>query len=67
MLQLDKIKTKYAKTILDIKFPKQCKQEQLIPTFANVRLTMKGSNIKLKHHIAHIIIEDEYTKLQQRH
>ena len=30
----EKIKTNYMKTILDIKFNKQCKQEQLIPTFA---------------------------------
>ena len=46
-------------TILDIKFLKQCKQEQLLSAFANVRLSTKGSNIKLKHRIARIIIEDE--------
>ena len=51
------------KTILDIKFLKQCKLKQLIPTFANVCLSMRGSNIKLKYRIAHIIIED---KLDQR-
>ena len=45
-------------TILDIKFLKQCKQEQLLSAFANVRLSTKGSNIKLKH-VARIIIEDE--------
>ena len=33
------------KTILDIKFLKKCKQEQLIPTFANERLSTKGPNI----------------------
>ena len=60
----EKIKTKYMKTILDIKFLKQCKQEQLNPTFANVRLSTKGSNFKLKHRIARIIIEDE---LQYKH
>ena len=60
----EKIKTKYMKTILDIKFLKKCKQEQLIPTFANVRLSTKGSNIKLKHRIARIIIEYE---LQYKH
>ena len=54
-----KLKKKYVKTILDIKFLKQCKQKQLIPTFANVCLSMKGCNIKLKYRIAHIIIEDE--------
>ena len=47
------------KTILDIKFLKQCKLKQLIPTLANVCLSMKESNIKLKCRIAHIIIEDE--------
>ena len=47
------------KTILDIKFLKQCKLKQLIPTFANICLSMRGSNIKLKYRIAHIIIEDE--------
>ena len=45
------------KTILDIKFLKKCKQEQFIPTFANVRLSTKRSNIKLKHRIALIITE----------
>ena len=56
-------KTKYVRTILDIKFLKQCKQEQLIPTFANVCLSTKGSNIKLKNHIAPIIIK----QLQYKH
>ena len=41
----EKIKTKYMKTILDITFLKKCKQEQLIPTFANERLSTKGPNI----------------------
>ena len=60
----ENIKTKYVKTILDIKFFKECKQEQLIPTFAKARLSTKGSNIKLKHRIACIIVEDE---LQYKH
>ena len=60
----ENIKTKYEITILDIKFFKQCKQEQLIATFANVRLSSKGANIKLKHRIARIIIADE---LQYKH
>ena len=60
----EKIKTNYMKTVLDIKFHNKCKQEQLIPTFANVRLSTKGSNIKLKHRIARIIIEYE---LQYKH
>ena len=53
------IKTSYVKTSL-----KQCKQEHLIATFANVRLSTKGSNNKLKHRIARIIIEYE---LQYKH
>ena len=52
------------KTILETKLLKQCKQEELIPTFANVRLSTKGSNIKLKHRIARAIVEDE---LQYKH
>ena len=60
----ENIKTKHVKSILDIKCLKQCNQEQLIPAFANVRLSIKGFNIKLKHRITHIIIEDE---LQYKH
>ena len=60
----ENIKTKYVKTILDIKFLKQCKQEQLLPTFTNVRLYTKESDIKLKHRIARIIMKDE---LQYKH
>ena len=55
----EKTKTKYVKTISDMKFLKQCKQEQLIPAFANVCLSANTSNIKLKHRIACIFIEDE--------
>ena len=60
----ENIKTKYEITILDIKFFKQCKQEQLIATFANVRLSSKGANTKLNHPIERIIIADE---LQYKH
>ena len=31
----------------------------MIPTFANIRLTTNGNNIKLKGRIARIILEDE--------
>ena len=47
-----------------MKLLKQCKKEQLIPTIVNVRLSTKGYNIKLKHCIVRIIIEE---KLQHRH
>ena len=60
----ENIDTKYVRTILDMKLLKQCKKELLIPTFINVRLSTKGYNIKLKHCIVRIIIED---KLQYRH
>ena len=60
----ENIKTKYEITILGIKFFKQCKQEQLITTFENVRLSSTRANIKLKHRIARIIIADE---LQYKH
>ena len=60
-------KAKYAKILIDIKFIKACKQEYIIPTFANVELSIKGKNNKLKHRIARIIMEDEMTyKCQQK-
>ena len=42
-------KAKYTKILLDIKFIKTCKQEHIIPTFANIKLSIKGKNNKLKH------------------
>ena len=60
----ENIKTRYEKTLLDIKFRKICKVEHLIPTFANIQLGTSGINIKLKHCIARIILEDE---LQHKH
>ena len=54
----ENIKTRYEKTLLDIKFLKLCKVKHLIPTFANIRLASNGNNIKLKHRIARIILED---------
>ena len=32
------LKTKYQRVILDLKFIKTCKKEELVPTFANVGL-----------------------------
>ena len=60
----ENIKTRYDKTLLDIKFLIVCKVENLIPTFANIRLATNGNNVKLKHRIALIILEDE---LQHKH
>ena len=60
----ENIKTRYEETLLDIKFLKICKAEHLIPRFVNIRLGTSGTNIKLKHRIACIILEDE---LQHKH
>ena len=60
----ENIKTRYEKTLLDIKFLKICKVEHLIPTLANIQLATNGNNTKLKHRIARIILEDE---LQHNH
>ena len=48
----------------DIKFIKLCKQENLIPTFANIKLSLKHSNNKLKKRIARILME---TEIQNKH
>ena len=40
----------------DIKFIKLCKQENLIPAFANIKLSLKHDN-KLKKLIARIVME----------
>ena len=60
----ENIKTRYEKTLLDIKFLKICNVEHLIPTFANIQLATSGTNVKLQHLIARIILEDE---LQHKH
>ena len=45
---LENLKTRYMKVQTDIKFIKVCKQENLIPTFANVKLSLRHNNNKLK-------------------
>ena len=61
------LKTKYQKVILDLKFIKTCKKEELIPTFANVRLSLKHGSAKLKKRIIRIIMESEMqVKYQER-
>ena len=60
----ENLKTKFEKVTLDIKFNKICKREGLIPTFANVRLSIKHQNLKLKKRISRIVMENE---LQAKH
>ena len=54
---LENLKTKYMKVQADIKLIKSCKQENLIPTFANIKLSLKYNNNKLKKRIARIVME----------
>ena len=42
------LKTKYKKVILDLKYIKTCKKEELIRTFANVCLSVKHGSAKLE-------------------
>ena len=53
---LENLKTKYVKVQADIKFIKLCKQEKLIPTFVNIKLSLKRNN-KLKKLIPRIVME----------
>ena len=61
---LENLKTKYIKVQADIKLIKSCKQENLIPTFANIKLSLKYNNNKLKKRIARIVME---TEIQNKH
>ena len=61
---LENLKTKYMKVQTDIKFIKVCKQENLILTFANVKLSLQHNNNKLKKRIARIVME---TEIQNKH
>ena len=60
----ERLKTKYMKTVADIKFIKSCKIANAIPTFANVNLSTQYGSYKLKKRIARIIMENE---LQCKH
>ena len=57
ILSLENLKTKC------MKFIKLCKQENLIPTFANIKLSLKHNN-KLKKRIVRIVME---TEIQNKH
>ena len=52
------------KTLVDIKFIKSCKLENIISTFAKVKLSLKQSNCKLRLHIARLVMEAE---MQNKH
>ena len=56
---LTSLKTKYQRVILDLKFIKTCKKEELVSTFANVRLSVKHGSAKLKKRTSRIIMESE--------
>ena len=52
----------------DIKSIKICKRGGLIPTFANVRLSIKQQNLKLKRCVSRIFMENELqTKHREKH
>ena len=63
----EKLKTKFEKVTSDIKSIKICKRG-LIPTFANVRLSIKQQNHKLKRCVSRIFMENELqTKHREKH
>ena len=61
---LENLKTKYVKAQAGIEFIKDCKNENIIPTFAKVKVSLEYSNHKLKSRIAKIVMEAE---LQNKH
>ena len=56
---MEHLKTKYMKTLPDIKFIQPCKTENMKPAFAKVKLSLKHSNYKLKFHISGSVMEAE--------
>ena len=60
----ENLKTKHVKVAADIRFIKSCKNENTIPTFAKVNLSLKHGNYKLQLRIARIVME---TKPQNKH
>ena len=55
---------KYSKVNQDINYIKTCRRENLIPTFAKVKIAIKIDNDKLKQKLARVILD---TELQQKH
>ena len=56
--------SKHRKIQLDVSFIKQCKKENIIPTFAKVNVAIKHGTYKLKKKIAHTVM---ITELQNKH
>ena len=52
-------KSRLMTTEADISFIKACKVEQLIPTFAKVKLWIKSANRKLHYKMARLVMEAE--------
>ena len=61
---LEDLKTRLMKTEADIHFIKTCKRENIIPTCAKVKLSIKHGNKKLHSKIARLVME---TELQAKH
>ena len=57
-------KTKFEKLVANIVLIKLCKEEQLIPTFTKVNVSIQNGTYKLKRKIACLVIE---TELQNKH
>ena len=60
----ENLKTKYVKVVDDIRFIKSCKNENIIPAFAKVNLSVKHGNYKLQLRTTRIVME---TELQNKH
>ena len=60
----ENLKAKYVKVAADIEFIKSCKNENIIPTFAKVNLSLKHGNYKLQLRIARVVMK---SKLQNKH
>ena len=56
---LEENKSSLMKIEADISFIKACKAEQLIPTFAKVKLSIKSANRKLQYKMARLVMEAE--------
>ena len=56
-----KLKSEYVKLKADIFFIKCCKWEAIMPTFANVNLSIKNGIYKLKKKIAKLVMDTELT------
>ena len=67
LLVIRKIKdqrTRLMKTKADIQFIKTCKRENITPTFAKVKLSIKNGNRKLQSRITKLVMQ---TELQAKH